>query len=127
MVITSYNQRLTSAPGVTYTYDGRDLRVKKSNGTIYWRGFLGDAVSESDLSGNITNDYIFFDSQRAARIDSSGNVYFYLTDKLGSTRAITTSSGALCYAADFTPFGLCLLSPLFVSIGALLAAGRLGG
>jgi RHS repeat-associated protein len=98
-------QRLTSAPGVTYTYDGRDLRVKKSNGTIYWRGFLGDAVSESDLSGNITNDYIFFDSQRAARIDSSGNVYFYLTDKLGSTRAITTSSGALCYAADFTPFG----------------------
>ena len=98
-------QRLTSATGVTYTYDGRDLRVKKSSGTIYWRGYPGDSVSESDLSGNITSDYIFFDAFRAARIDSSGNVYYYLADKLGSTRAITTSSGAICYSADFTPFG----------------------
>jgi RHS repeat-associated protein len=107
--ITGYTydaeQRLTSADGVIYTYDGRDLRVEKSNGTIYWRGFMGDAVSESDLSGNITSDYVFFDALRAARVDSSGNVYFYFADKLGSTRAITTSSGALCYSADFTPFG----------------------
>jgi RHS repeat-associated protein len=98
-------QRLTSAAGVTYTYDGRGLRVKKSNGTIYWRGYFSDASSESDLSGNISNEYVFFGGVRIARIDSLANVYYYFADRLGSTRAITTSNGTVCYSADFTPFG----------------------
>jgi RHS repeat-associated protein len=96
---------LTSAAGVTYTYDARDLRVKKSSGTLYWRGFLGDALAESDLSGNIQNEYIFFGGQRTARVDWGGNAYYYFSDRLGSTRAITNSSGTVCYNADFTPFG----------------------
>jgi RHS repeat-associated protein len=97
--------RITSAAGVNYVYDGRDFRVEKSSGTLYWRGYLGDASSESNLAGSITNDYVFFAGQRVARIDSGGNVYYYFTDRVGSTRAITTSSGGVCYSADFTPFG----------------------
>jgi len=97
--------RLSSAGGVNYTYDGHDQRVEKSSGTIYWRGFSGDTYTESNLSGSVTSDYVFFDGQRTARIDSSGNVYYYFQDKLNSVRAIANSSGNVCYSADFTPFG----------------------
>ncbi len=30
---------------------------------------------------------------------------YYLADHLGSTRAVTNSSGAACYEADFLPYG----------------------
>ena len=33
------------------------------------------------------------------------NVYYYFTDGLGSSRVITTSTGTVCYDADFYPFG----------------------
>jgi len=50
-----------ATPGVwTYTYDGDGQRVKKSNGTtgtLYWTGMGSDALDESDLSGNINEEY----------------------------------------------------------------------
>jgi RHS repeat-associated protein len=97
--------RLTSAAGVNYVYDGRGLRVRKSNGTLYWRGFQGEAFAESDLSGNLTSEHIFFDGLRTARVDTGNAVFYYFTDQLGSTRAVTTSNGTVCYNADFTPYG----------------------
>ena len=36
---------------------------------------------------------------------SSAAVYYYLEDHLGTSRAITNSSGSKCYDADFYPFG----------------------
>ncbi|MGO8736516.1 MAG: RHS repeat-associated core domain-containing protein, partial [Terriglobia bacterium] len=42
---------------------------------------------------------------RVARRDSSGNVYYYFPDHLGTTKTLTTSAGVVCYDADFTPFG----------------------
>jgi RHS repeat-associated protein len=95
--------RLTSAAGVTYSYDGDGQRVKKSSGTLYWRGASGSVVAETDTSGNTLNEYIFFGA-RIARRDSSGNVYYYFGNHLGSA-AITNATGALCYDADFYPIG----------------------
>jgi len=97
--------RITSAASVTYTYDGNGLRVEKSNGTLYWRTTTGDAIAETDLSGNTKSEYVFFSDRRIAHLDSSGNVYYYFGDQLGTTRTMTTSSGAVCYDAEFTPFG----------------------
>lgn len=95
--------RLTSAGGVTYTYDGDGQRVKKSSGTLYWRGANGSVLAEADTSGNTLNEYIFFGG-RIARRDSSGNVYYYFANGLGSA-SITNAAGGLCYDADFYPFG----------------------
>jgi RHS repeat-associated protein len=89
----------------TYMYDGDGKRVKKSSGTLYWNGLDGTPLAETDLSGNTTNEYVFFAGVRAARRDSSGNVYYYYSDLLRSSRAITTAAGVLCYDADFYPFG----------------------
>ncbi len=105
--------RMKSANGTplgnyTYTYDGNGLRVEKSNGstgTLYWRGPSGHALAETDTSGNIVSEYIYFGGRRIARRDSSGNVYFYNADASGTTRTVTDSAGNVCYDADFTPYG----------------------
>jgi RHS repeat-associated protein len=104
---------LTQATGTatgtwTYVYDGSGMRVKKLNasgGTLYWRTTSGAAIAETDLSGNITSEYAFFDGQRIARRDASNNVYYYYSDQVGSTTAVTTASGTPCYEATFTPYG----------------------
>jgi RHS repeat-associated protein len=95
-----------------YVYDGDGLRVEKSNGstgTIYWRAVTGEAIAETDLTGSTTDsaykEYVFFAGRRIAWHDSSGNVYFYYADHLGSNTVITTGNGTPCYQATFTPYG----------------------
>ena len=95
-----------TASGVTYIYDGDGDRVQKSNGKIYWYGAGSEILDESDASGNITDEYVFFGSKRIAHRVVSGNVIsYYGEDFLGTSRQIYTSASALCYDADFYPFG----------------------
>ena len=96
---------LKSTGSVNYTYDGDGKRVEKSSGTYYWFSPAGIALAETDSSGNTQNEYIYFNGVRTARRDSSGNVYYYFGDHLGTARLITNASGTVCYDADFTPFG----------------------
>jgi hypothetical protein len=56
--------RLLTAGGVTYTYDGDGKRVKKSNGTLQCTGPGWDPLLETDLSGNATEEYVFFNGER---------------------------------------------------------------
>ncbi len=97
--------RITSAGGVNYTYDGKGLRLDKSSGILYWRNFAGQTLAESDLSGNVLNEYVFFASRRIARRDASGNVFYYFSDHLGSTRVIANAQGTVCHDADYYPYG----------------------
>jgi RHS repeat-associated protein len=96
---------LKTAGGVTYTYDGDGRRVQKSNGKLYWYGATGDILDETDASGNLTNEYVYFAGKRIARRDSSNNIYYYFADHLGSSRVITQANGTVCYDADYDPFG----------------------
>jgi hypothetical protein len=74
--------RLIATGGYSYIYDGDGERVEKctegttpgtcasgATGTLYWRGLGSDPLSETDLSGNVQNTYIFFNEQRIARRD----------------------------------------------------------
>jgi RHS repeat-associated protein len=104
----AYNgeNQMTSTAGVTYTYDGEGKRVKKSSGALYWYGMGSDALNETDLSGNLANEYIFFGGKRIARRDSSSNVFYYFADHLGTSREIVQAGQTTpCYDADFYPFG----------------------
>jgi RHS repeat-associated protein len=98
-------RHLTSAANVTYAYDGNLQRVKKSSGTLYWHSPAGVPLAETDPSGNTLNEYVYFGSARVARRDSSGNVYYYFEDHLGTATTLSNASGVLCYDADFLPFG----------------------
>jgi RHS repeat-associated protein len=95
--------RVLSGAGVTYTYDGDGRRVKKSSGTLYWYSVGGEVLSETDTSGNLLNHYVYFAGRRIGRVNSTE--YLYYGDHLRSARAITDSSGHLCYDSDFYPFG----------------------
>ena len=102
--------RLLTAGGVTYTYDGDGKRVQKSSGKLYWYGMGSDALDETDLSGVTNNagftEYVFFGGKRIARRDSSSHVFYYFADHLGTSRVqVQSGQTAACYDADFYPFG----------------------
>lgn len=97
--------RIATAQGVTYTYDADGNRVSKSTGTLYWTGAGKDALAETDLSGNLQNEYVFLGSTRIARRDASGNRFYYLQDHLGTTRVIADQNGNKCYDGDYYPWG----------------------
>jgi RHS repeat-associated protein len=97
---------IKTAAGVTYTYDGDGNRLQKSSGKIYWYGAGTEILDESDSSGNITDEYVYFGGKRVAhRVVSGNSMYYYGEDFLGTSRQIFTSASALCYDADFYPFG----------------------
>ena len=73
--------------------------------TLYWNSPDGTPLAETNSSGGTLNEYIFFYGNRIARRDSSGNVYYYFQDQVGTTKTLTTSAGVVCYDADFLPFG----------------------
>lgn len=98
--------RLIATGGVTYTYDGDGKRVKKSNGMLYWTGTGSDALLETDLSGNPTAEYVFFNGRRIARIDRPANsVEYYFSDHLGSADVITNAIGGITKESDYYPYG----------------------
>jgi RHS repeat-associated protein len=109
LYIYSWNaeNHLTSGNGVAYTYDGGLQRVKKSSGTLYWYcAPCGKLLATTDSSGNIISEWTYFDNQRIARRDvSTGNVYYIFSDRLGSYRTLTNSTGTVEGESDYYPFG----------------------
>ncbi len=110
----SYNfdeeNRIKGAAGYAYTYDVDGNRVRKSNGnlagngTLYWYMTPG-IVAETDLAGNNSHQYVFFNGQRIARKDSNGVVYYYFSDHLKSASLIADSSGNIKAESDYYPWG----------------------
>ena len=128
---------IKSTAGVNYTgvypersrRNGDGNRVEKSSGKIYWLALSGaegygagtEILDESDTSGNITNEYVFFGGKRIAmRNVSSGTIYYYEDDMLGSARTkrglpgrrlvepgglVQAGQTSPCYDGDFYPFG----------------------
>jgi RHS repeat-associated protein len=92
----------------TYTYDDDGNRVKKTNpstGTLYWYMTPG-IVAESDLSGNLKTEYVFFDGERVARRDfPSGTVAYYFSDHLKTASVVTDASGTILDESDYYPWG----------------------
>jgi len=105
-VLAGPTSHLSSAAGVTYTYDGDGKRVQKSNGRLYWYGAGSDPLDESDAGGNITMEYIFFGGKRIARVQlPAGTVNYYFADHVGTSRVVTNSTGTVLDDSDFYPFG----------------------
>ncbi len=97
--------QMKSAAGVNYAYDGDGRRVYKSSGKLYWYGAGDEILAETDGSGNVTAEYIFFGGKRIAMLPAGGSAQYFVEDFLGSSRVVTQSNGVVCYDSDFTPFG----------------------
>jgi RHS repeat-associated protein len=111
--------RLIATGGYSYIYDGDGERVEKCTegttpgtcatgvtGTLYWRGADSAPLSETDLAGNVQNNYIFFNGQRIARRDSAGLIHYYFSDHLGSHGVVENATASACEQdIDYYPYG----------------------
>lgn len=99
--------RIKTVGTVNYTYDGDGERVKKDSGKLYWTGTGSDPLTETDLSGNPTADYVFFNGKRIARVDLAGGaVHYYFSDHLGSASVVTNATGTTIeQESDYYPYG----------------------
>ena len=79
--------------------------MKKSNGKLYWYGVQGEVLAESDLSGTILYEYVYFNGKRIARRTPAGTVHYFLADRLGSARVMTNATGGVVEKSDFYPYG----------------------
>lgn len=82
------------------------IKANGSAGTIYARSAGSDTLSETDLSGNFQNEYIYFNGKRLARRDASGQRHYYFSDMLGSSSVTANESGGIENVEDFYPYGL---------------------
>jgi RHS repeat-associated protein len=112
--------RLIAVGGVSYIYDGNGRRVKKCTagtiagtcatsavGTLYWSVPDNGTLTETDLTGNTLQNYVFFNGARIARRDASGAVHFYFSDNLGTHSLITDLQGDMPpqEESDYYPYG----------------------
>jgi RHS repeat-associated protein len=102
---------VSGSSAATYTYDGDGTRVQKSGGTLYWTGPGSEVLAESDLKGNISAEYIYFNGKRSSRVDlPSGKMHYFLSDLLGSSRLLVTPLTQATVTVeedlDYTPYGI---------------------
>ncbi len=101
--------RIITDQGFSYFYDADSVRMEKSSsstGTMYWPGPSGEYLTESDLTGAINEEYIYFNGERIARVDRpSGAVHYYFSDHLQSASVITDSSGNPTETYYYYPYG----------------------
>jgi RHS repeat-associated protein len=95
----------TSTTSYDYDADGERVRKTGSTGTLYWRGPGGEVLEETDLNGNLTNEYIFFGGKRIARYNPTNGYSYYFSDHLGSSNVVTDALGNIKEQSDFYPFG----------------------
>ncbi len=97
--------RMATDAGVTYSYDADGYRMEKSSGTMYWPGPSG-TLTETDLTGTINEEYIYFNGARIARVDRpSGVVHYYFSDELDSASVITDALGNVQQQYFYYPYG----------------------
>ena len=112
--------RLITTAGMSYKYDGDGKRVEKctagttpgtcatnATGTLYWTGFGNETLAETDLAGNVLENYIFFNGKRIARREpgTTPTIHFYFSDYLGSHGVVTGGTGTCEQDIDYYPYG----------------------
>lgn len=75
-------------------------------GSYYIYSYTGQLLAEYDLLGRCLKEYIYFGNDLIAEYQPiSGQYHYYASDNIGSTRAVTDSTGNLVYSTAFNPYG----------------------
>jgi RHS repeat-associated protein len=104
------NRQYNPLAEYSYFYDADGVRIRKAAsatvGTMYWPGPNGEYLMETNGSGAISEEYLYFNGARIARVDRpSGTVHYYFSNHLGSASVITDASGNIVDQTDYFPFG----------------------
>src|SRR5712664_2001863 len=81
-------------------------KTSGGTGTLYWYSSIG-IVGESDLTGTMNSEYVFFGGERVARRDlvTPTGVFYYFSDHLKTASVITDSTGVIKSESDYYPWG----------------------
>ena len=104
VAVSGYNRG--SAPLAQYAYDGGGLRTKKTVAGVTTNFTWESSSGLPLLIDDGTNYYIYGpDGLPLEHIDRSGNVTWYHHDQLGSTRTLSSNTGATVATATYDPYG----------------------
>jgi RHS repeat-associated protein len=106
--LTQY--QLGSSTPTSYSYDGDGLRESKTTGSTTTSYLWDESASTPPLlqetTGSNTTNYIYGPTGLPLEaILPSGATYYYAHDQLGSTRALTDSSGDVQDTDTYDPYG----------------------
>jgi len=111
-----------------YTYNGLGQRaVKEANGetTIFLYDMNGKLVAEANETGTITAEYLYMGKIRMAKADpATGNLYFYLNDRLGTPLMMTDETNTVVWEAMVRPFGETMVNPNSTVVNHLRLPGQ---
>ncbi|MDF7826944.1 DUF6531 domain-containing protein [Pontiellaceae bacterium B12227] len=106
-----YDSRIVRADDIQYLYDASGVRVGRVDGAVtnyfvvdYTDG-LKRPLAETDVSGTITRFYVWSGSQLLCHIEADGEVYYYHSNELGSTLALTDTDGDVTDQFAYMPYG----------------------
>lgn len=100
-----FNNKLVSVDETvgTYKYDALGRRIAKNNTLFY---YVGDQVVE-EVTDGVTTSYLYEDYQDGILLQFRDNKkYYYHSNHLNSTLAITDENGYLIERVDYDAFGL---------------------
>lgn len=105
--------RFQNTPVAHYLYNGWGQRVAKTtcyggySHTLFFYDIAGHLIAEKNLVDGSMVNYIYLNDQRLAMKmgTSSGRLYFYHNDHLGTPLKMTDQAGAVVWRANYDPFG----------------------
>jgi RHS repeat-associated protein len=105
--LTQY--QLGSTTATTYAYNGAGLRMSKTTGSsttsFTWDDDGNNPLLLEETTGTNTTTYVYGAVGPIEEILPSGTAYYYSGDNLGSTRALTDSSGTVQDTDTYGPYG----------------------
>ncbi|MBW1717784.1 MAG: RHS repeat protein, partial [Deltaproteobacteria bacterium] len=112
-----------------YTYNGLGQRVIKEVGggitTVFHYDLNGKLIAEGLADGTITAEYLYMGKIRIAKVDvSTGNIYYYLNDRIGSPQLMTDDTGTIVWEASYKPFGQATVNPKSTIVNNLRFPGQ---
>lgn len=99
--LTGFTAGTTSA---AYAYDGNGLRTRKTVGGVTTPYTWDDETTQDLLSDGITS-YLYGPGGTPVEQIGASASQWYFHDHLGSTRALTDSTGAVTGSYAYTPYG----------------------
>ena len=98
-----------------YAYNGLGQRITKTVGgttTVFHYDFDGNIICESQPDDTFTAEYLYLGASRTAMVDvSSGTMYYYHNNHLGTPVLMTDNTGIVAWEADYKPFGEATVNP----------------
>ena len=106
---------------VTVKYDALGRRIAKNAITYY---YIGDQMVEEYADGQLAASYLYGnDIDEALQLKRGSSVYYYHTNHLGSTMALSDAAGAIVERVDYDAYG----QPTFFDAdGNVLAQSSIG-